>query len=76
MIFLLEILKADCGLVGGKSITQIKPIEKAVGLFVRRPFDGKNAYLGEICIRWSMQEAARILGKREMRLSRNCTRRE
>jgi hypothetical protein len=36
LIFLVEILKADCGLVSGKSIAQIKPIEKAAGLFVRR----------------------------------------
>lgn len=36
LIFLVEILKADCGLISGKSIAQIKPIEKATGLFVRR----------------------------------------
>jgi hypothetical protein len=34
---LVENLKADCGLVSGKSIAQINSIEKAAdGLFVRR----------------------------------------
>jgi hypothetical protein len=68
-----ENLKADCGLVSGKSIAQINSIEKAAdGLFVRRIpaiarmlLFGRNLHFGG-----SVRE-------REMRLSpRNCTRRE